>query len=1150
MDAWSLAMKDESKSHVEDSNNKSESDDTLVQLLIERVDHVETKVQHSEAEIKKLQRRLSIAEKRISPLDNNHLPWRRIGNEEEDDLSVSRCEEGEFNDSDIKAEEEYQLPRDVYSIVSSWEFNSRPFWISLLVIAVQIVLLALLLTDQTQGTAEADVVVFPVNVPTIVHLAQALATIIAIMDQDDLRSAIEAYFDGLPTRFKGDDGFQRMTKAQWNFSCFIRFFQGFLSVLASFVLAVQSQTVFDVLLNFLGVKFVSELDDLAFNLGQLGYFGNQCEHAAKCIAEAKFQQDNRNRVDESSWSRAWFYKYAHVIGIFGVLGLLLGLFFYAIIWQNTGRLAAQVIKLEVAEGAIPFAALFNGCYGADRKGPKYDRRLPYRQIGFEETGGNFGFCSDIGGEQAWTFSIGSSSDPCHDWQGRTSPTTTYDILELADNTQWFSIDGISLGSLQISRVLNPTSECERFIIDNSAEICEQLTVEGSIDANQEVPRSTFFSKAMVNSKEATAFTYEALAHPIYVGASSTPQSFDLIFFTGQSWVLTDKLKSKASGNDLSMQEYMDNDPEFLSILNATISVGGNVSLVTGSTIGTPNSHTPLGLRWFRMREQDPRVPYNYPTADSSRPVEMVVECATCNNSTNPCGYGGVCRANQTCDCINGGYGALCHQLPLGDAFCNPYFNTEYYDYDGGDCCGGSCRGPQCGLGGLSFAFGLDSQAQGIDEFNILGYEFCEDPKMASVTIELRDFEILDSEEWNAIVGFSDPFCSTATVNVRCDGITYLHVPQHILINETNCKRSYAETIRVPFGSRCELSTSAICLGVICLDHNIAIYYGPDTTSVPIRSGSVRSDTQLSFGVPSKCLTEILSGRNFSIFDLSTEQGTAANVLSNDELSEFLCNDNSVAENQGFVLERFALAVFNASVHFNSSNWEPYQCHGFGIPAFHTACSFFSITSLELEADAVTQVGTIPTELYLLTRLNNLVLRGNSFTGTIPTTLGLLSDLGGLELWDNNLSGRIPSELGALTKLSALALASNRLTGPIPKEILGLQLTGLWIDDNEITGTVSSLFGAMPLVTLSLSVNRFSGTLPQTLFNISTLSSFNLAYNRITGSIPEVGDLNLNTLWLNDNQMTGSVPADLTVLGNCSLANNNFTDGTAPANCAV
>ncbi len=242
MDAWSLAMKDENNSQID--GTKSESDDNLVQQLMERVERVESKTKRSEEEIRQLKRRLSTAEQLISPLDNSHIPWRRIGNDEDS----NNVEEGEFQDSDIKPEEEYQLPKDVYSIVASWKFNSRPFWISILVSLMQITLLSLLLTDQFQVGGRNDLVNFPTNVPVIVHWAQALATIIAIMGQDDLRSAIEQYFDGPPTRFKGHEGFGRMTKAQWNFSCAIRFSQGFLSVLSAFILAIQAETVFDVLL--------------------------------------------------------------------------------------------------------------------------------------------------------------------------------------------------------------------------------------------------------------------------------------------------------------------------------------------------------------------------------------------------------------------------------------------------------------------------------------------------------------------------------------------------------------------------------------------------------------------------------------------------------------------------------------------------------------------------------------------------------------------------------------------------------------------------------------------------------------------------------------------------------------------------------------
>ena len=75
---------------------------------------------------------------------------------------------------------------------------------------------------------------------------------------------------------------------------------------------------------------------------------------------------------------------------------------------------------------------------------------------------------------------------------------------------------------------------------------------------------------------------------------------------------------------------------------------------------------------------------------------------------------------------------------------------------------------------------------------------------------------------------------------------------------------------------------------------------------------------------------------------------------------------------------------------------------------------------------------------------------------------MLTELGGLELWSNNLSGTITPEIGSLTRLSVLALADNRIIGTIPAEILGLSLTGLWLDGNLMTGTIPSDFGSIPL----------------------------------------------------------------------------------------
>ena len=71
-----------------------------------------------------------------------------------------------------------------------------------------------------------------------------------------------------------------------------------------------------------------------------------------------------------------------------------------------------------------------------------------------------------------------------------------------------------------------------------------------------------------------------------------------------------------------------------------------------------------------------------------------------------------------------------------------------------------------------------------------------------------------------------------------------------------------------------------------------------------------------------------------------------------------------------------------------------------------------VGTLELVSKSLT--GTLPTELALMTGLQDLDLHGNSLEGSLPTELGLLAGLSQLQLWYNSLEGSIPTELGLLT----------------------------------------------------------------------------------------------------------------------------------------
>ena len=286
-------------------------------------------------------------------------------------------------------------------------------------------------------------------------------------------------------------------------------------------------------------------------------------------------------------------------------------------------------------------------------------------------------------------------------------------------------------------------------------------------------------------------------------------------------------------------------------------------------------------------------------------------------------------------------------------------------------------------------------------------------------------------------------------------------------------------------------------------------------------------------------------------------------------------------------------------------------------------------------------GPIPAELGNLSELTTLFLGNNNLEGTIPTQLGNLSKLTTLQLSGNNLTGTIPKELGNLTALNVLELADNDLSGSIPTEVVpgmtGLQrlilsynrklvpstgsssiledispmtnlrgihldgidsmkgadlgqlaihlsgmtqLRALYLSDNDITGSLSSLTDLKTgnelvlknLVSLVMRNNKLTGSIPDEL-NDMNLYYLDLRGNLLTGSIPDLRTMStfpsgvlvllshnqltgtlttdqgeskfpdsLSYLWLNNNQLTGHIPdlSSMTSLLYLYLNNNQLT----------
>jgi hypothetical protein len=112
---------------------------------------------------------------------------------------------------------------------------------------------------------------------------------------------------------------------------------------------------------------------------------------------------------------------------------------------------------------------------------------------------------------------------------------------------------------------------------------------------------------------------------------------------------------------------------------------------------------------------------------------------------------------------------------------------------------------------------------------------------------------------------------------------------------------------------------------------------------------------------------------------------------------------------------------------------------------------------------------------------------------------------------------------------------NQLSGSIPESLGNLSnLSQLFMKSNKLNGSIPESLGNLSkLKLLELEENQLSGSIPESLGNLSNLVELALEENQLNGSIPEsLGNLsNLEWLLLNDNQLSGSIPKSLGNLSN-------------------
>jgi hypothetical protein len=166
----------------------------------------------------------------------------------------------------------------------------------------------------------------------------------------------------------------------------------------------------------------------------------------------------------------------------------------------------------------------------------------------------------------------------------------------------------------------------------------------------------------------------------------------------------------------------------------------------------------------------------------------------------------------------------------------------------------------------------------------------------------------------------------------------------------------------------------------------------------------------------------------------------------------------------------------------------------------------------------------------------------------------------------NLAGTLPDSLGKLSVLKHLRVVQTSLSGAIYFLNSHVMLSTLNLAENKFNGEISQFFRQPGLVNLNLSHNSFSGSLPAGWDCSATrhsLAMLDIAHNQLSGHLPDwlscltdyepslaygVNITGIQALIMSNNQFSGTIPTTFTELSTLKvlLLDDNSLRGKVPS----
>ncbi|XP_047978240.1 receptor-like protein 19 [Salvia hispanica] len=300
--------------------------------------------------------------------------------------------------------------------------------------------------------------------------------------------------------------------------------------------------------------------------------------------------------------------------------------------------------------------------------------------------------------------------------------------------------------------------------------------------------------------------------------------------------------------------------------------------------------------------------------------------------------------------------------------------------------------------------------------------------------------------------------------------------------------------------------------------------------------------------------------NIGDFDLFIIFFSLANNNLSGKIPQFLCNvqvldlsDNNLSGNiPNCLLKSSTLGVLNLKRS---------KISGVIPDLFSSTCG---LKTLDLSQNNLG--GRIPLSVANCTSLEVLNVGNNKIDDTFPCKMKHFSSLRVLVLRNNKFHGNIScSEVkGSWPSLQIIDIASNNFSGEISPRFIK-NWRGMMLENGRgghirfdflrdfyyqdaVTVTIKGLeLELVKILTIFTSIdfssNNFSGDIPHTVGDLSSLHLLNLSHNSFSSEIPSsIGNLKqLESLDLSANQLSGRIPQDLSSLNFLSFLNLSYNN---------